>query len=260
MLRPSCAAVCPSGTYSVSCQACTPGSYCPGGKDAPIKACGANKFSGKSAGSEGECFCVQGGRAVWPIDICLNLIGMYYLSCTHECELGYKNLQDICWFVPACICSTAQCLCTLARPDMPSTPVHPWYRQLHLTFFLSCLRLWQALAAPPAPSVRQHVRPRWFSGPLHRMWTWASQPSRLTLSRLLPVPRRTRPCQLSSHHLLCVSSQHLQPSSNPYRPWSSKAPQRHAWQAAAACQGGWADNLPGMSRRKGQSGWQRLPQ
>lgn len=51
---------CPPGTYGSDCLPCTPGSWCPGGKQAPITACGPNRFSAAAAKSAGDCYCVPG--------------------------------------------------------------------------------------------------------------------------------------------------------------------------------------------------------
>lgn len=52
---------CPPGTYGADCAECLAGSYCVGGKDAPIQACEANRYSNSGAKAVGECFCVAGG-------------------------------------------------------------------------------------------------------------------------------------------------------------------------------------------------------
>lgn len=51
---------CPPGAYGSDCLPCTPGSWCPGGKQAPITACGPNRFSAAAAKSAGDCYCVPG--------------------------------------------------------------------------------------------------------------------------------------------------------------------------------------------------------
>lgn len=57
---PCVCTVCPAGTYGADCSTCTAGSWCPGGKQAAINACGPNRFSLVGAKSPSDCFCVPG--------------------------------------------------------------------------------------------------------------------------------------------------------------------------------------------------------
>lgn len=66
-------AVCAPGTYGPNCGPCEPGSWCPGGsatpgKEAPIYACAANRYSSAGAKSVADCFCVPGGWFVGSAD------------------------------------------------------------------------------------------------------------------------------------------------------------------------------------------------
>lgn len=51
---------CRPGFYGTECLACAPGSFCEGGKDAPIESCGPHRYSIGQAKSSSECFCVAG--------------------------------------------------------------------------------------------------------------------------------------------------------------------------------------------------------
>lgn len=56
---------CPLGTYGADCAVCLAGSYCVGGKEAPIQACVANRYSNPRAKVAGECFCAAGEGVSW---------------------------------------------------------------------------------------------------------------------------------------------------------------------------------------------------
>jgi hypothetical protein len=51
---------CRPGYYGAECLACPAGSFCKGGKDAPLESCGQHRYSYEQAKSFSECFCAAG--------------------------------------------------------------------------------------------------------------------------------------------------------------------------------------------------------
>jgi hypothetical protein len=62
-------AVCAPGRYGDTCAECVPGSYCPGGQDAPIVSCGSNRSSTAGAPSQASCYCAPGEPLCQPVSI-----------------------------------------------------------------------------------------------------------------------------------------------------------------------------------------------
>jgi hypothetical protein len=62
-------AVCAPGRYGDTCAVCVPGSYCPGGQDAPIVSCGSNRSSAARAPSQASCYCAPGEPLCQPVSI-----------------------------------------------------------------------------------------------------------------------------------------------------------------------------------------------
>lgn len=127
-------AVCPAGTYGEKCTACTAGSWCPGGKQAPINACGPNRFSLVGAKSPSDCFCVPGVLSV----------GL----CRKQRQAGGAPAGDVRLFVgrpqsTICTVSHSHACCQLVKLS------------LMLTRCCACVCCTQDMAAPIAPCVMQ---------------------------------------------------------------------------------------------------------